>query len=502
MQGFRLLRASGTFEKIENFPTYSLFARTSKLLEVEFAPTRQGSSESWVSVIIGRNGVGKSRLLSGVAEVFDLLDSGKISDRRRDIQVSEVEYMMYGDRCRVKIDGDNDCSITRNGQLCSIDDLPLPSKVIALTTTPFDKFRISRSLRFMPDGSASGEDGRYSYLGLRDRTGRASTTSAIFRALEGLFEASKSSDERRFRIANIFEFMGYAPRIEVKYRLTPVGRTRLRKIADGEPLEEIFPSSSRVTRPVDRLRYDMDELQIVRKIAIEILQRLQWDRELTLRADFREFSDDDSLFGRLQRIRRYEFLKISAVEIERLSDQAVLDLRLASSGELGIVTNFLGLASVIDNDSLVFVDEPEISLHPEWQTSYVELLTNTFSYYTGCHFVLATHSPLILSDIDPDASNVVSLDPERGHIEDARGYAGKSYDFLLATAFNEPGNNNLYLKEEIIKALRLAADGQITSSSYVNTMTILSESLPKLDPQSPVAQLIRELQAAAVEIKK
>ena len=93
-------------------------------------------------------------------------------------------------------------------------------------------------------------------------------------------------------------------------------------------------------------------MQIVRKIAIEILQRLQWDRELTLRADFRDFSDDDSLFGRLQRIRRYEFLKISAVEIERLSDQAVLDLRLASSGELGIVTNFLGLASVIDNDSL------------------------------------------------------------------------------------------------------------------------------------------------------
>ena len=140
----------------------------------------------------------------------------------------------------------------RNGQLCSIDDLPLPPKVIALTTTPFDKFRISRSLRFMPDGSATGEDGRYSYLGLRDRTGRASTTAAIFRALEGLFEASKSSDERRFRIANIFEFMGYAPRIEVKYKLTPVGRNRLRKIADGEPLDEIFPSSSRVTRPVDQ----------------------------------------------------------------------------------------------------------------------------------------------------------------------------------------------------------------------------------------------------------
>jgi hypothetical protein len=139
------------------------------------------------------------------------------------------------------------------------------------------------------------------------------------------------------------------------------------------------------------------------------------------------------------------------------------------------------------------VDEPEISLHPEWQTKYVELLTSTFAHYRGCHFVLATHSPLILSDINPDASNVVSLDPDRRKAESASDFAGKSYDFLLATAFDEPGNNNMYLKEEIIKALRLAADGKVDSKEFAAALGVLKDMLPKLDQQSPIAQLIGEL---------
>lgn len=497
MQGFRLLRASGTFERMEE-PSNDRYRRAdSGLIEVEFAPATQGTTGSWVSVIIGRNGVGKSRLLAGIAEVFERIDGGMKAARRGGLSVSQIEYIMNGDHCRIELDGRHHCTATKNGMPCSPIELPLPRKVIALTTTPFDKFRISRSLRRIPDGSPSDDDDRYSYLGLRDGTGRASTTAAIFRALEGLFEASKASDERRLRIADVFEFLGYEPRIEVKYRLQMSRRSQIESLAKGAPPSDKFTASGRPLRPIDRLWEDPKELEIVRDIAVEVLQRLDQQKEIALRADFLGHSGDDSFFRRIQRLRRLGLLHMSEVEVERRSDSTVLDLRLASSGELGIVTGFLGLASVIDNDSLVFVDEPEISLHPEWQTNYVELLTNTFRRYLGCHFVLATHSPLILADINPEASNVVSLDPDRRRVEDARDYAGKSYDFLLATAFDEPGKNNLYLKEEIIKALRLAADGEIKSRAFTDTLAILSDSLPKLDQQSPVAQLIKELQAAA-----
>lgn len=344
--------------------------------------------------------------LAGIAQVFERMDGGMKAARREGLSVSHVEYMMDGDHCRIELDGRHRYSAAKNAVSCLPLELPLPRKVIALTTTPFDKFRISRSLRRMPDGSSSGDEDRYSYLGLRDRTGRASTTAAIFRALEGLFEASTASDERRLRIADVFEFLGYAPQID--------------SLAKGAAPSEKLVTSGRPLRPIDRLWDDPEELEIARGIAAEVIERLDRYKEIALRADFLGHSGDDSFFRQIQRLRRLGLLHMSEVEIERRADSTVLDLRLASSGELGIVTGFLGLASVIDNDSLVFVDEPEISLHPEWQTNYVELLTNTFRQYLGCHFVLATHSSLILSDIDPEASNVVSLDPDRRRVEDAR----------------------------------------------------------------------------------
>lgn len=496
MRGFRLLRAAGTFEIRDRRSVQRAGHDRSELLDVEFAPPADGSTGSWVSVVIGRNGVGKSRILAGIAEVFEYLGD-RIRLRRDGLAVERIEYMMDDRRCVVEIDGHRVIRTTVNGVEWGPERLPLPEKIIALTTTPFDKFRISRSIQRMQDGEEQSDLDRYAYLGLRDRTGRASTTAAIFRALEGLFEASRSSDERRVRIADVFEFLGYTPRIDVRYEVAAGGgRRRLEQIVSGHPVEGTFDPDlpMRSSRPLDRIRHDKEALGRLQEIGAEVLDRLNDGRGINLHADFEGRSEDDGLFRRIQMLRRVGLIAMKSVIVQRRSDNAQLDLRLASSGELGIVTGFLGVASVIRDNSLVFVDEPEISLHPEWQTRYVELLTNTFGHYRGCHFVLATHSPLILSDINPDASNVVSLDPDRRKAESARAFAGKSYDFLLATAFDEPGNNNMYLKEEIIKALRLAADGKARSEEFATALSGLTDILPRLDQQSPVAKLIGELQ--------
>lgn len=51
---------------------------------------------------------------------------------------------------------------------------------------------------------------------------------------------------------------------------------------------------------------------------------------------------------------------------------------------------------------LVFMDEAEITLHPEWQQCLISDLLDTFnSAFKGfnVHFIFATHSPILLSDI-------------------------------------------------------------------------------------------------------
>lgn len=60
---------------------------------------------------------------------------------------------------------------------------------------------------------------------------------------------------------------------------------------------------------------------------------------------------------------------------------------------------------------LVFLDEAEITLHPAWQQSLVSDLLESFSSsFPGfnVHFILATHSPVLLSDVPK--GNVVILD--------------------------------------------------------------------------------------------
>lgn len=485
---FRLLRASGGIE-------VSAPAHRGAALDVEFSQSIDLSqSRSWVSVVIGRNGVGKSRLLAGVANMIDAADRGAIRRRDEDPTVSHISYSIDGQICELTNAG-RKLKATLDGQSCDVKALPLPTKVIALTTTPFDKFRISKSLQRLRGYEAPFEQQeRYIYRGLRDRTGRASPTAALYRALEGLFEASRSETARRLRIAEVFEFLGYKPNVQVRYQIPSWKYDLVSNIAKGN-LASI--AKEHESRPLGRMLQNepsvANELQI---IATETLGRLDENHSFTLRADFEGYSADDVFFRQVQLLRRADLMRLISAEVERRNGGTKLDLKLASSGELGIVTNLLGLASVIQEGSLVFVDEPEISLHPEWQTHYIELLLKTFEAFHGCHFVLATHSPLILSDIDAKHSNVISLDQERRRAGAAQEFAGQSSDYLLATAFEAPGKNNLYLKQEIIKALRLAANGKVASPRYIKIVDELVALLPHMKTDSPVAELIDQLVVA------
>jgi predicted ATPase len=59
-------------------------------------------------------------------------------------------------------------------------------------------------------------------------------------------------------------------------------------------------------------------------------------------------------------------------------DGAEIELRSMSSGEIQILTSLLSLASVVKESSIVLIDEPEISLHPNWQMQYIDLLNKIF----------------------------------------------------------------------------------------------------------------------------
>lgn len=67
-----------------------------------------------------------------------------------------------------------------------------------------------------------------------------------------------------------------------------------------------------------------------------------------------------------------------------------------SSGEQQLLTLALKLIAYVDFNTVVMIDEPELSLHVSWQRSIPEIL-RTVCERLGCSIVVATHSPIIVA---------------------------------------------------------------------------------------------------------
>jgi len=73
-----------------------------------------------------------------------------------------------------------------------------------------------------------------------------------------------------------------------------------------------------------------------------------------------------------------------------------------SSGEQHILILFYHLLFCIEHNTLVLIDEPELSLHVEWQRDFIDTLNKVISlqknYKIEIQILIATHSPQIISD--------------------------------------------------------------------------------------------------------
>lgn len=69
------------------------------------------------------------------------------------------------------------------------------------------------------------------------------------------------------------------------------------------------------------------------------------------------------------------------------------------------------IMSAANNYSLLLIDEPEISLHLHWQIEFHENLKKMLEGLRNLHVVVATHSPIIVSEAakDKESQNIVVL---------------------------------------------------------------------------------------------
>jgi len=78
------------------------------------------------------------------------------------------------------------------------------------------------------------------------------------------------------------------------------------------------------------------------------------------------------------------------------------DINGLASGEKQLFLRGLSLKFLEANNSIILIDEPEISLHPEWQQKIIKVYENIG---INNQLIIATHSPHIVGDIKALVTN-------------------------------------------------------------------------------------------------
>lgn len=489
MNSFRLLSAR-TLEHVERKswrPDYR--GKPSVPLELTLgSPGQALPDEPMVSVLLGKNGQGKSRLLSAIAITFQLLDRFRSAGVEKSLPLARLEYEAQG-RHHLIVSAASKITVEIDGKASSLAEAILPSRVIGLSMTPFDKFPIGNEPRQLSLFEPTGPD-IYVYLGMRERMGRASSAALIDRAIGGLFGRIRMGD--RGRITHVFDMLGFEPRLTMVYRLEHSKTIAELAYGDVGNLQALRQNSFTYNR-LERYLKQSGGAERLTEAARALAERT--DRNfVSVDMDLR-YPDASSLMTQqhLQVIRDAGLARLFAVEAHR-SDGTIIDFKEASSGELSLAITFMSLAGNLDDDALILIDEPETNLHPEWQAQYLDLLLRTFAAYRGCHYVLATHSPLILSDAPPSAT-IASLNNRRS--QDGDAVSGRPVDYLLVREFEVASGSNYYVQEQLVEALRLAADGERAGGEFQQTVAKLVEIQPLIRDNPGVVALIDDLRVIA-----
>ncbi|WP_291148690.1 ATP-binding protein [Flavobacterium sp. UBA7680] len=415
------------------------------------------------TVIVGKNGTGKSRLLNDIISNFVPVREG----RHVDIVVS------YKEKLNPKID---------------LEFSKTPDKIIAVSTSPYDKFPLPPIF-----GPINLENEYYSYIGIRDL--RTTNFSMGFMSkIIGQLLYIRSIDSYHFsKIIEVLNYLGYSEElhIAIDFRIL---RSQIQLLLNSDDPEKdflnIFLRTNNLHRPYSSFFKNEDDSLNIERLnrLLSILDQIKEKRKtvynLILNSTIidSELKIDDILF-----LIEAGIVKLRDVGLRKLNTDNIYKISEASSGEQCIFTTLIGISCNIADNSLILIDEPEISLHPEWQERYITLLIETFQNFKNCHFIIATHSPQLISKLSIENCYILQMDTKE--LKNAKYYANNSIDFQLANVFNSPGFKNEYLSRIAFSIISKVGKNKKFDEDDLKNYQLIKSQIKFLQENDPIVHL-------------
>lgn len=426
---------------------------------------RQNEYSNYFSLIIGNNGTGKSRLLCSIAKLFKQIYKDKNSTK------------LFGSKANFNT---------------------VPNKVIALTNSLSDHFPLDSSFKkyrsvYERYNRADDfirnlyKDSRYIYLGPRSRNNFFSNKTSINRALDIFFEYYSESEISGY-YRHVFDYLDFEPILKLQYRIpylfkqskhiskeflftntrTPMSITGQINEVDETKTQLIDLYGQELADFFNNTEFSPDGYR-------EILINFSAKNTKRYTEDKQQYNNNIAEYRILNILRKLNIVRSYEVKVYKKGGFE-FSFGEASSGEANILSTLLALLPLLEDNCMVLIDEPEISLHPIWQAKYIELLNNIFKHFHGCHIIIASHSHLLVTDLPPDRSTVITLQND-----------------ILLNVFGLPTSRNYYLSQVLSKGLELLADHSRPNSELNAVRRQIEEYFPLMkdnDPLKSIAEII------------
>lgn len=324
-----------------------------------------------------------------------------------------------------------------------------PSRVVAVSLTPWDRFPRSWALSELST-SVPWLDDRFIYIGPRSRKGMVSARYNEAAFGRAMLENCQSFKERSEALSPIFERLGLIPAAGIRFG----SRWRSRRLLGGAiPVDEAKRLREALGMRSREIERGTDFSEHWKRTIAAFTQKISTD-EFALKALWTALDQARSPrvacwittdgprfahgFNSIENWRCALYLGLFEIngvffgtqggELPKGPKGAVRDSDL-SSGQWSWLSSLVSLCVVLDDNSLVLIDEPENSLHPSWQRDFIATLTAILKSCKRCHAVVATHSALIASGVREGFGNVRRLD-----LSESNSDGGKSVRLTISEA--------------------------------------------------------------------
>ncbi|TCI73596.1 MULTISPECIES: AAA family ATPase [unclassified Exiguobacterium] len=184
-----------------------------------------------------------------------------------------------------------------------------------------------------------------------------------------------------------------------------------------------------------------------------------------------------------------------------------LKLENLSSGEKYMVGLVLSIISESLASNIILLDEPENSLHPNWQTNLMFQLDKIMKEIQRvCHFVIATHSPALLTSLPSNNSSVIISE---SHLEDNKNtylyrfieyspYAW-SIESILYQVFEMRTSRNYFVEQDLIVLINYLKKPTDLTQEIKNSFERLSKIV--LSDHDPLSLLLQNVERHIIDIE-